>query len=336
MGGDPARRARAGAQEESTVKTLSRALSFSVLVSAAALAVPMGLGLAQTATDQSDWEKAAGGKMEFEVASIHLGEPGKFTPPNFALDTGNGWIPPGGRFHADFPLAVYITFAYQLWLTSEQMDTMLAHLPKWVATDQFVIDARAEGNPTKDQMRLMVRSLLADRFKLAVHFETQETPVLAMVLAKPGKLGPNLKPHDQGPPCDEPLPAADRNSPGKTPGVFPPNCDLYVIASGPNHTIRLGSRNTTMAQVADSLPGPGRLGRPVVDETGLTGTYDFVLNFAPENYNASLSPGTTVTLDSAGPTFLEAVKDQLGLKLIPKKTPLRILVIDHIEKPSPN
>ncbi len=316
------------------MKIRSWAFTFSVLVSAAALAVPMGLGLAQTATDQSDWEKAAGGKMEFEVASIHLGEPGQFTPPNFALDTGNGRIPPGGRFHADFPLAVYITFAYKLWLTSEQMDTMLAHLPKWVATDQFVIDARAEGNPTKDQMRLMVRSLLADRFKLTSHFETQETPVLAMVLAKPGKLGPNLEPHEQGPPCDAPLPPA----PGKTADVFPPNCDLYVmsVGSSSNHSIRLGSRNTTMAQVADSLPGPGRLGRPVVDETGLTGTYDFVLNFVPENYNASLSPGTTVTLDSAGPTFLEAVKDQLGLKLIPKKAPVRILVIDHIEQPSPN
>ncbi len=126
--------------------------------------------------------------MEFEVASVHLEEPGRFTPPNFALDAGNGPVPPGGRFHADFPLAVYITFAYKLWLTSEQIDTMLAHLPKWVADDHFVIDARAGGNPTKDQMRLMVRSLLADRFRLAVHFETQEAPVLAIVLAEPGKL----------------------------------------------------------------------------------------------------------------------------------------------------
>lgn len=114
------------------MKAISWALSFTVLLSAAALLSPMGLGPAQAATNQPDWENAGGGKMEFEVASIHLGEPGKFTPPNFALDTGNGWIPPGGRFHADFPLVVYITFAYKLWLTSEQMDTMLAHLPKWL------------------------------------------------------------------------------------------------------------------------------------------------------------------------------------------------------------
>lgn len=202
-----------------------------------------------------------------------------------------------------------------------------------------MIDARAEGNPTKDQMRLMVRSLLADRFKLAVHFETQETPVLAMVLARPGKLGPNLKPHDQGPPCDgaaSPFPAADRSSPEKTSDVFPSICDAYMMKSGQDHIIHLGSRHTTMAQMAESLPGPGRLGRPVIDETGLTGTYDFVLSFVPENYNASPAPGTTGTLDSAGPTFLEAVKDQLGIKLIPKKAPLRVLVIDHIEQPSPN
>lgn len=323
----------------SKVQTISMALSFSVFASAAVLAVmatPMVVGIRQTVTNHREWEEAAGGKMQFDVASIHLGKPGEFTPPNFARDAGDGPDPPGGRFHADFPLADYITFAYKLWLTSEEIDAMLAHQPKWIATDQFVIDARAEGNPTKDQMRLMVRSLLTDRFKLAVHFETQETPVLAMVLAKPGKLGPNLKPHAQGPPCDAQLPGEDGKSTVKTPDEFPSNCDLYVMERGPNHTILLGSRNTTIAQVADSLPGPGRLGRTVVDETGLTGTFDFVLNFAPESSNVPVSPGTTVTLDSAGPTFLEAVKDQLGLKLVPKKAPLQVLVIDQIEQPSPN
>lgn len=309
-----------------------------LLLGAAALlavAAPVVPGLGQAATDEANWEKAAGGKMEFEVASIHLADPGRFTPPNFALDVGNGPVPPGGRFRADFPLEVYIAFAYKLWLTSEQIDTMLAHLPRWVATDEFAIDARAEGNPTKDQMRLMVRSLLADRFKLAAHFETQETPVLAMVLDKPGRLGPNLKPHAQGPPCNAALPTVDRSSEGKTPGMFPSNCDLYQAEGGPNHTLLLGSRNTTMAQVAESFPGAGRLGRPVVDETGLSGTYDFVLNFVRESDTPG-APGTTATPDAEGPTFLEAVKDQLGLKLLPKKAPLRVLVIDHIERPSPN
>lgn len=84
------------------MKTILRALAFSVLVRAAVLAVPIVLGLARTATGQTDWEKAASGKMEFEVASVHFRELGEFTPPNFALDTGNGPVPPGSRLHVVF------------------------------------------------------------------------------------------------------------------------------------------------------------------------------------------------------------------------------------------
>ena len=317
------------------MKTISCALLLLALASAAildAMAEPLVLGFGQNALDQQAWETAAGGKMEFEVASIHLEQPGKFTPPIFPLDLGNGPIPPGGRFHADFPLAIYIRFAYKLWLTPEQIDAMLATLPKWVATDSFVIDARAEGNPTKDQMRLMVRSLLVKRFKMAAHFETRDAPVLAMALAKPGIQGPNLKSHAPDPLCD--APTAARSSPGDSPGMPPFRCNSIIVQTGPNQVI-LRSRDLTMAQVAYSLPGPGRLGRPVVDETGLSGTYDFELNFAREN-DAPVSPGAAATGDSLVPTFLEAVKDQLGLKLVPKKAPIQVLVIDHIERPSAN
>src|SRR5579863_3056133 len=130
---------------------------------------------------QADWEKAAGGKMEFEVASIHLGEPDHFQPPLFAISPDDSYVPTGGRFFADFPLPVYIGFAYKILMTEERQSALLEHMPKWVGTQSFVIEARAPGNPTKDQMRLMVRSLLEDRFKLAMHFETQTVPVLELV-----------------------------------------------------------------------------------------------------------------------------------------------------------
>lgn len=312
-----------------------------VLANAAMLATPT---LGQIGNSEADWEKTAGSRREFEVASIRLEEPGKFTAPNFALDAGNGPVPPGGRFHADFPLAVYIMFAYKLWLAPEQMTTMLAHLPNWVSNSHFVIEARAEGNPTKDQMRLMVRSLLADRFKLAVHFEEQETPVFAMSLIRPGKLGANLRPHADGPPCDVPLPRPDLTVAAISPGMFPPNCDSYVLWNLPNRRILFGSRNTTMELMAKSFPGMGRLGRPVVDETGLAGTYDFFLSFAPDNSTPTFSglmPGIGVpqddpVSDTSGPSFLEAIKDQLGIKLVPKNASVEVLVIDHIEHPSPN
>src|SRR5438045_115364 len=148
-----------------------------------------------------DWQRAAGGKRAFEVASVKESQ-GPFAPPSFPLDAGDAFRPTGGLFHADFPVTVYVQFAYKFRFTPEQMQTVLARLPKWVATDRFSIQARAEGNPTKDQFRLMMQSLLAERFKLVLHFETQEAPVFALTLAKPGKLGPKLRPHADGPPCE--------------------------------------------------------------------------------------------------------------------------------------
>jgi bla regulator protein blaR1 len=280
----------------------------------------------------------APGRMSFEVASIRQSKPGTFTPPDFALDNGESYAPfpdPGGRFTADFPLSVYIEFAYKLWLTPEQTDSVLAHLPKWVATDSFEIHAKAEGNPTKDQMRLMMQSLLADRFKLAIHFERRQESVLALVLDKPGRPGPKLRPHSDGPACDVHMPIPIAGSRANVDGVFPRVCDAFVKIPTANHEVLLGSRNTTMKQIADSLPSEGRLGRPVVDQTGLTGRFDFALQWTPES-NGPAPSGADAPLDSQGPTFLEALKDQLGMKLKSTRTPLDVLVVDHVERPSEN
>ena len=134
--------------------------------------------------------------MRFEVASIRLENAGTFTQPNLDLSKNDTTIPPGGRLVADFPLVKYIEFAYKI---ADEGEAMIAHLPKWAATDHFVIQAKAEGNPTKDQMRLMMQSLLADRFKLAVHFETHDLPVLALQLKRAGEIGPRLRPPFRGP-----------------------------------------------------------------------------------------------------------------------------------------
>lgn len=277
-------------------------------------------------------------KMSFDVASIRQSKPGTFTPPNFALDNGDSYAPfpdPGGRFTADFPLAVYIEFAYKLWLTPEQKDSMLAHLPKWVATDNFEIHAKAEGNPTKDQMRLMMQSLLADRFKLAIHFETQQVPVLALVLEKPGKAPPKLRSHSDGPPCDDHMPMRAHGNSANTDGVFPRFCGGFVKIPAANNELLLGSRNATMKQIAGSLPSVGHLGRPVVDQTGLTGRFDFTLQWTPES-NGPAQSGANAPLNSQGPTFLEALKDQLGMKLKSTKASMDVLVVDHVERPSEN
>ena len=276
-------------------------------------------------------------KMSFDVASIRQSKPGTSAPmPNFALDNGDSFTPfgdPGGRFAADFPLPVYIQFAYKL--TPEQTESTLAHLPKWVATDYFEIHAQVKGHPSKDQMRLMMQSLLADRFKLAVHFEAQQVPVYAVVLRRPGTTGPKLRPHADGPPCDVPMPIPARGNPANSDGVFPRICDAFIKIPAPNHEILLGSRNTTMKLIADSFSSLGGLGRPVVDQTGLSGRFDFTLQWTPES-NGPAQSGADTPLDFPGTTFLEALKDQLGMKLKPSKAPMDVLVVDHVERPSGN
>jgi len=210
----------------------------------------------------------------------------------------------------------------------------MAHLPDRVATDRFAIEARGEGAPTKDQMRLMMQSLLAERFKLTVHFETQVVPVLAMVLAKPGKTGPKLRPHSEGVAC-EATPATTDRPPKDGDEVFPPVCDAYMLMIKPDKGARAGSRNTTMELLAGALSGLGRLERPVVDQTGLSGRFDLSLEWAPEPSGAS-APNADATADLRGPEFLETLSEQLGVKLESTKAPLQVLVIDHVERPSEN
>ena len=289
------------------------------------LSVCLAAAVAEAQSVQ-DWQTAAGGKQAFEVASVRKSN-GAFAPPSFPLDEGDSFRPTGNAFHADFPLTVLIQFAYKFRLPSEQMQTVLARAPKWVATDRFTIQARAEGSPTKDQFRLMVQSLLADRFKLAIHFETQEMPVFALTLLHPGKLGPKLRPHAEGPPCDPP---------GGT-DVFPPTCDIlsFVMNAKSPGTRMLGSRHTTLEYVAAAIGPPARLGRPVLDRTGLSGRYDFVVEWMQEPEGVA-QPGNETAADLPGPSFLDALREQLGLKLEGTRGPVRMPIIDRVERPTEN
>jgi uncharacterized protein (TIGR03435 family) len=97
---------------------------------------------------------------------------------------------------------------------------------------------------------------------------------------------------------------------------------------------RAGARNVTMGMIAATLSAIGNLDRPVLDQTRLSGNVDFILEWMPERRSAS--PGANSELDDSGPTFLEALQEQLGLKLVSQRGPLEVLVIDHIEQPSEN
>jgi uncharacterized protein (TIGR03435 family) len=270
-----------------------------------------------------DWEKAAGGTMAFEVASVRQ-DKGSFRPPSFPLSPDDAFREPNGRFHADFALPAYIQFAYKIWLTGEEQRTLLANWPAWVKTDRFAIEATAPLHATKDQYRLMMQALLAERFGLKMHFEQKELPVLAMVLVKPGKPGSKLIPHGQGQACDE----------TPKPETFPDDCYSYSLKPSKDGMFVLGSRATSMDLIGKSVGSlagnSGEIGRRVVDQTGLTGLWDFTLEAAPP---AQTSPPDAV---SAGPTMLEAMQDQLGIKLKPARALVSVLVIDHVEQPTEN
>jgi uncharacterized protein (TIGR03435 family) len=243
------------------------------------------------------------------------------------MDSDDNYIPTGGLFTADMSLQTYISFAYKLNL----LNSGLAHLPEWVATENFEIRARSAGNPTKDQMRLMMQSLLAERFKLVIHFETREQPVLALTLIKPNNPGPKLHPHVDGPACDSREPPRDNSTANID--VFPPMCNEFQAIEKPDHEVLVGARNTTAELMAAFFSNVGHLGRPVVDQTGLSGPIDFTMEYTPDSNAAS---GTGAPPDLKGETFLEAVKEQLGLKLEPTKARLDIPVVDHVERPSEN
>lgn len=190
-------------------------------------------------------------------------------------------------------------------------------------------------------MRVMMRSLLADRFRLAVHNETREVPVLAFVLSKAGKIGPRLRPHLEDSPCQTsgpppPAPGSAPSPPQTVAGGLPALCNaVFPMPTNGAGRLRYAGRNVTIGFIADSLTGPANLGSPMIDQTGLTGTVDFTLEWAREIRRA-IRPGVDLPPDSSGPSFEEALQEQLGIKLRSQKSSMSVLVVDHVERPSEN
>jgi uncharacterized protein (TIGR03435 family) len=291
------------------------------------------LGLVSLVTSLTGWAQATaqGNKLEFDVASVRENKSGEPAYSNFPLGPGPQFDAKGGLLVAkDMLLLQYIVFAYKPDMF--QIQEFRAKLPEWARTTRFDIEARADGSPTKDAMRLMTQSLLEERFHMVVHRETREEPAYAVVLAKPGVLGPRLKPHPAGDPD------CSKTSFAKTAaGAYPVACgaSASIVPETPGDFAAAGYK-VTMEAIAPALGGAANLtDRRVLDRTGLTGTYDFRLEFAPES-PLSAQPDASADLGPGGPSFTEAMKNQLGLKLVPQKLPLEVIVIDHIERPTEN
>jgi uncharacterized protein (TIGR03435 family) len=270
-------------------------------------------------------QSASMSKLEFEAASVRPDDNDQQEPSSFPLTTDDSYPLSVTLFRADFTLDTYIAFAYKVWETPRLRHDLLAGQPKWVGEQRYRVQARIPENATKDQVRLMTQSLLAERFGLKVHFETRDVPVLALSLAKSGKLGPKLKNHAGGP-CSPQETATDSGD------VFPPLCgDTQMKSDGPLALV--GARNITLDKLASFLDTYGYLNgefdRDVIDETGLHGQYDYTIRFARK------SPGDDSETD-IGPSLVEALRDQLGMKLTSKRAAVKRSIIDHVERPSEN
>jgi uncharacterized protein (TIGR03435 family) len=294
---------------------------------------------AQTAIPAQDTQ------LSFDVASVRqnlAGEDaqGADSPHvNFPIGSDDAYYDTGGVFSAtNLPLDAYLIFAYKI--TNNNRQELLDSVPNWVKTDHYNIEARTDlKHVSKDQMRLMMQSLLKERFNLAVHREVRTVKVYDAVLNNPGKLGPQLRAHSSSEQCPKEVPNPSETSHQTIPQFsfdslgFPEVCGRFVNAIKPSipHHRRFGGGGLPMLAVVGSFAGAGHLDRPVIDRTGLSGQFDFVLDFLPDPPLGQQPP-----TDAEGPNFIEAVKSQLGLRLMKDRAPLEFVLVDRISRPTPN
>jgi len=193
--------------------------------------------------------------------------------------------------------------------------------PSWAGEDRFDIEAKASGKASRDELVAMMKTMLAERFNLAVRQEMRPIPVYALVLARPdGRLGPTLR--QSLAKCDRTNPPA----PGTPPPQPPPPLDGVELPSCGTNTGRGMLRAAGIELEAFTRNMAGAAGRIIVDKTGLTGTFDMVLRFNPDANDTS----------SDLPSLFAAVQEQLGLKLDAQTAPAEVLVIDRVERPTEN
>ena len=271
----------------------------------------------------------------FEVASVKSNRTEAPATTLFPLGPGDAYAANGGRFRAtNQPLIAYLRFAYRLGAGD------LPGLPGWVYNERFDIEARANGEPPKDQMRLMMRSLLKDRFKLVVHTEQQTQTIFDLELAKPGQTGPQLRAHQTDETCAAPIapefttlstPQPGRRSPSifQLPGMACGSVGFVTIGGGDR--VRIVGNGQPMERIAAALKGPQTgIDRYIRDRTNLSGTFDLSLEFSV----VSDTVQAPIAQDDMPPRFLEALKVQMGLTLNATRGPVDVLVVDRVERPT--
>lgn len=254
-------------------------------------------------TPQADAKAAV-----FEVASVKPNTSG-------GGSMSMGWQPGGGFRAVNSPLRSLIQTAFDV------RDSELVGAPDWISSERFDVTAKAATELTRETRSSALQALLRERFKLTAHRDTREVPVYLLVLARSdGRLGPGLRQSqiDCSPQARAARPPSVGAGAGQAAGpVTRPECGSFSAGS----TLTAGG--VMLAQLAGSLSR--QADRPVLDRTGLTGFFDVDLKWSNQ---------TKATDD--GPSFFTAVQEQLGLRLEAGRGPQEILVIDSVERPTPD
>jgi uncharacterized protein (TIGR03435 family) len=207
--------------------------------------------------------------------------------------------------------------------------------PDWIDRERFdivaTVDASRLATPTPSVLQDMMKALLAERFKLVVREETKDGPIYALtVVSRDGQLGPKLR---RAPAVLCPEPGSP--PPPSPPGAEPPRCD-YRIGYG-----TLIGRGVTLKTLSTSMANFYGVGRLVVDRTGLAGGFDMDMEWAPMTQfrqpgNLDPPPDFADRAVNNLPTLFVALREQLGLALEPDRGPVRSIVIEQVERPTPN
>jgi uncharacterized protein (TIGR03435 family) len=282
----------------------------------------------------------------FEVASVKPAAPIMGGMIRVRMAGGPGSPDPGQINYSNVTLKNVLMSAYNV--KGYQISG-----PSWLESERFDIVAKVPKGATKEEFRVMLQNLMAERFKLKLHRESKELPIYALVV---GKNGVKMKET----PKDDPAADVAKGPQTPPPGAFgegeprlrmgkdgmpqmppggPGRGGMMMMGNGGK--MRMQASKQKVTQIVEMLGN--QLGRPVVDQTGLTADYDFTLEYAPDDTMrgpAGMMPpppdggggGAPAPSDSTGPSLMSALQEQLGLKLEPKKGPIDLLVIDSLEK----
>lgn len=251
----------------------------------------------------------------FEVASVKVGVPED-------VPSGIRPVSAGGQFHAILTLHDLVQVAYGTPLAL--LPSQVIGGPAWVVSERFEIVAKASGMANapsggRDALQAMLRTLMADRFHLLIRRESRELPIFNLVLDRAeGSLGPRI--HREDGQCVA-MSAAVKEA--ADPSRW---CGFRRFTPG-----AVSARGMTLDEFASGISTRADIQRVVRNRTGLAGKFDLDLEYTPDAV-----PGDPQSAPSSGAGLSTAMKEQLGLRLESTKGPVDVLVIDHVERPTPD